>query len=86
VPSKTPLSEAIFNKYQHQQQLADPVIREEDEDELTESAVENLVFRIKNLDTGEEMEIENEEQEELFQLKVSEGIHGTFQAMQTSGT
>jgi hypothetical protein len=31
-------------------------------------------FRIKNLDTGEELEIENEEQEELFQRKVSEGV------------
>lgn len=86
MPSKTPLSEAIYNKYHHQQQLADPVIREEDEDELTESAVENLVFRIKNLDTGEEMEIENEEQEELFQRQVSEGIHGNHPATQTSGT
>lgn len=31
-------------------------------------------FRIKNLDTGEEVEIENEEQEEQFQRRVSEGV------------
>lgn len=38
IPKINPLSEAIFNKYQHNQQaMLDPVIREEDEDEITET-------------------------------------------------
>jgi hypothetical protein len=37
--------------------MMDPVIREEDEDNITETENEIVRFRIKNLDTGEEEEI-----------------------------
>jgi hypothetical protein len=37
--------------------MLDPVIREEDEDDITETENESIKFRIKNLDTGEEEEI-----------------------------
>ena len=55
--------------------MMDPVIREEDQDNMTETENEVLRFRIKNLDTGEEEEIENEEQEELLDKKLSAGRH-----------
>lgn len=62
--------------------MIDPVIREEDEENMTETENEVLRFRIKNLDTGEEEEIENEEQEEILDKKLSAGRHGKLFIMQ----
>jgi hypothetical protein len=64
VPSQNAVSEAIFQKYNPQQfNPIDPdnplgeVIKEEDEENEneTERNSEAFRFRIKNLDTGEEM-------------------------------
>lgn len=34
-----------------------------------------VVIKIKNLDTGEEEEIRNEEEEEVFSTKICQGLH-----------
>lgn len=61
-----------------------PAIAEEDQDDLSEADGGAIRFRIKNLDTGEEQEIENEEQEELLDKKLSEGRHSNNQSIQKS--
>lgn len=64
VPDKNAVSEAIYQKYQNQlNKPLDSVIKQADEEEETEKPPAGFKFRIKNLDTGEELQIENEEME-----------------------
>lgn len=75
LPQKTPLSEAIFRKYQQREQPS--IIREEPEEEGVDPNEFQGTFRIKNLDTGEEEHIENEHQEMMVNRKLSIGRDGT---------
>lgn len=60
MPEKNAVSQAIYEKYQNQHLKAvDSVIREVDEEEEVDKAPKMMKFKIKNLDTGEEIEIEN---------------------------
>lgn len=75
MPEKNAVSQAIYEKYQNQHLKAvDSVIREVDEEEEVDKAPKMMKFKIKNLDTGEEIEIENEEMEQELDKKLSQGL------------
>lgn len=78
MPDKNAVSQAIYEKYQNQHLKAvDSVIKEVPEEEEVEKVPAMTKFKIKNLDTGEEIEIENEEMEEELDKKLSQGLDST---------